>query len=70
MRRVTIRNPKSLKTAKARMFDVLVDDEEVYFEVKSKGSENAVIALTEVMDQLNAKGIWLRKRKATRTING
>ena len=33
------------------MLDLLVDDDEVYFEVKAKNNENEVIALADVMKQ-------------------
>ena len=44
MRKITIRNLKSEKAAKPRLFDAIVDGNEVFFEVKaSKG--NAVVQL-------------------------
>jgi len=51
MKRITIRNLRSPKSAKPRVFDLLVDDDEVYFEVKAKNNENEVIALADVMKQ-------------------
>ena len=51
MKRITIRNLLSPKAAKPRVFDLLVDDDEVYFEVKAKNNENEVIALADVMKQ-------------------
>jgi len=52
MRKITIRNLKSEKAAKPRLFDAIVDGNEVFFEVKaSKGNE--IIALSDIMDQIS-----------------
>lgn len=52
MQRVIIRNTKSSKTVKPRVFDALIDNGEVFFEVKNaKNSE--VISLSDVLKQIN-----------------
>lgn len=52
MRRITIRNLKSQKTAKPRVFDVIIDGNEIYFDVKVGNKGNEVIALSDIMDQI------------------
>jgi len=37
---------------KPRVFDLIVDDDEVYFEVKSKKKESTVISLADVINQI------------------
>ena len=54
MRRITIRNLKSQKATKPRVFDAIVDGNEVYFEVKVGNKGNEVIALTDVMKQISS----------------
>jgi len=53
MKRVPIRNPKSKKKVKPRVFDALIDEDKVDLEVKNdKGNE--VIALQDVLQQIEA----------------
>ena len=54
MRRIAIRNLKSEKTAKPRVFDAIIDGEEVFLEVKVGNRGNEVIALADVMDQISS----------------
>ena len=61
MRRITIRNLKSQKTVKPHVFDVLVDEDEVFFEVKTKSNENEIIALTDIIEQISSSGSRPRK---------
>lgn len=51
MQRIVIRSAKSKKSVKPRVFDALVDGDDVYLEVKNKkGSE--IIALSDVLTQI------------------
>ncbi|MEA4896863.1 MAG: hypothetical protein VB115_01330 [Christensenellaceae bacterium] len=52
MKRITIRNLKSQKAAKPRVFDAIVDGNEIYFDVKVGNKGNEVIALSDIMDQI------------------
>lgn len=52
MRRITIRNLKSQKAAKPRVFDAIIDGNEIYFDVKVGKKGNEVIALSDIMDQI------------------
>ena len=54
MKRITIRNLKSQKAAKPRIFDVLVDGDEVFFEVKNGHKGNEIITLSDIMDQISS----------------
>ena len=54
MRRITIRNLRSQDAAKPRVFDALIDGDEVYLEVKSKNKGNEIIALHDVLEQIAA----------------
>jgi len=63
MRRVVIRNLKNPRPIKPRLFDVLVDGEEVYFEVKAKPGRSEIIALKDVMEQISSSD-----PKATRRV--
>ena len=54
MRRIAIRNPRSQGTVKPRVFDALIDGEEVYLEVKSKNKGSEIIALHDVLEQIAA----------------
>ena len=49
MRRVVIRNHKNPKPVKPRLFDALVDGDDVYFEIKAKQSGSEIIALKDIM---------------------
>ena len=53
MRRVVIRNLKNPKPAKPRLFDALVDGDDVYFEIKAKASGSEVIALKDILEQIS-----------------
>ena len=53
MHRYTIRNLNSRKAVKPHVFDVVYDGEEFYFEVKVRDSENEVVSLTHVIDQIS-----------------
>ena len=52
MRRITIRNLKSQKAAKPRVFDAIIDGSVIYFDVKVGNKGNEVIALSDLMDQI------------------
>jgi len=52
MRRITIRNLRSLKPVKPHLFDVIVDDNDIYFEIKCKNHENELVPLGDVLDQI------------------
>lgn len=52
MKRITIRNLKSQKSAKPRVFDAIIDGNEIYFDVKVGNKGNEVIALSDIMDQI------------------
>jgi len=52
MRRVTIRNLKSLKPVKPRLFDAIVDKDEVYIEIKNKKQESEIISLEDIYEQI------------------
>ncbi len=54
MKRITIRNLKSQKAAKPRVFDAIVDGDEIYFDVKVGNKGNEVIALSDIMDQISS----------------
>ena len=54
MRRIAIRNPRSQGTVKPRVFDALIDGDDVYLEVKSKNKANEIIALNDVLEQIAA----------------
>ena len=52
MKRITIRNLKSQKAAKPRVFDAIIDGNEIYFDVKVGNKGNEVIALSDIMEQI------------------
>ena len=55
MKRITIRNLKSQKAAKPRVFDAIVDDDgEIHFDVKVGNKGNEVVALSDIMDQISS----------------
>jgi len=54
MRRVVIRNHKNPKPVKPRLFDALVDGDDVYFEIKAKPSGSEIIALKDIMEQISS----------------
>ena len=49
--RQPIRNTDSIKTAKPRVFDAIIDENEVYLEVKN-ARQIELIRLTEVLRQI------------------
>lgn len=49
--RQPIRNTSSAKVAKPRVFDALIDDDEVYLEVKN-AKQREIIRLTDVLRQV------------------
>lgn len=51
MQRIVIRNTKSQKPVKPRVFDALVDGKDIYFEVKNS-KNNEIIALSDVLKQI------------------
>lgn len=51
MQRIVIRNTKSKKSVKPRVFDALVDGDEVYLEVKNK-KDSEIISLSDVLTQI------------------
>ena len=51
MQRVVIRNLRSDRKVKPRVFDALVDGDEISFEIKN-GKNNEVILLSDVMEQI------------------
>lgn len=55
MRRVIIRNRKNPNPVKPRLFDALIDGDDVYFELKAKTSGNEIIALQFVLSRLNVQ---------------
>lgn len=59
MQRLTIRNLKSPKPVKPRVFDVLIDNDEVYFEIKIGQKGNEVIALSDIMEQILT--LWIQR---------
>ena len=63
MRRITIRNLKSPRAVKPHVFDVLVDENEVYFEVKARNNKNEIIALTDVMVQITPSAVRSRTHR-------
>lgn len=52
MKRITIRNLKSQKAAKPRVFDAIINGNEIYFDVKVGNKGNEIIALSDIMDQI------------------
>jgi len=54
MHRIAIRNLRSKKTAKPRLFDAIIDGKEVFLEVKVGNRGNEVIALADVIDQISS----------------
>lgn len=56
MKRITIRNLKSQKAAKPRVFDAIIDGNEIYFDVKVGNKGNEVIALSDIMEQIASAG--------------
>ena len=59
MQRLTIRTLKSPKPVKPRVFDVLIDNDEVYFEIKIGQKGNEVIALSDIMEQILT--LWIQR---------
>ena len=53
MRRVVIRDLKNTRKVKPRLFDALVDGDDVYFEIKAKTNGSEIIALKDVMEQIS-----------------
>ncbi|MDY2990629.1 MAG: hypothetical protein SOR91_04050 [Hornefia butyriciproducens] len=51
MQRVVIRNLRSDRKVKPRVFDALVEDNVISFEIKN-GKNNEVIPLTDVLEQI------------------
>ena len=51
MQRVVIRNLRSDRKVKPRVFDALVEDNEISFEIKN-GKNNEVRPLSDVLDQI------------------
>ena len=49
--RQPIRNTSSSKDAKPRVFDALIDDDEVYLEVKN-AKQREIVRLTDVLRQI------------------
>ena len=52
MKRISIRNMKSKKAAKPRICDAIIDGDEIYLEIKSKNSENEIVAISDIMKQI------------------
>ncbi len=52
MRRVIIRNLKSSKQNKPRLFDALIDGDKVFFEIKNARRESEMVELMDVIKQL------------------
>jgi hypothetical protein len=44
----------SEKAAKPRMFDVLVDENEVYVEIKHRSRGNEIIAISDIVKQIKS----------------
>ena len=57
MKRITIRNLKSVRKRKPRVFDVLIDGEKVYLEVKTGKDESELIPISDVLEQIKAATI-------------
>ena len=55
MRRITIRNLRSHEPVKPRIFDVIVDGNEVYIKIKGKNT-NTVVSLRDAMEQITEPG--------------
>lgn len=51
MQRVVIRNLRSDRKVKPRVFDALVEDNKISFEIKN-GKNNEVIPLSDVLEQI------------------
>ena len=49
--RQPIRNPSSNKDTKPRVFDALIEDDEVYLEVKN-AKQREIVRLTDVLRQI------------------
>jgi len=52
MRRVVIRNPKNPNPVKPRLFDVLIDDDDIFVEIKAKTNGSEIIALSDIVEQI------------------
>ena len=65
MKRITIRNLKSQKSAKPRVFDAIIDGSEIYFDVKVGNKGNEVIALSDILDQI-ASADWEEAQRLQR----
>jgi len=70
MHKITIRNLKSPKPVKPHLFNVLIDDGEVYLEIKAQNKENEIISLVDIKDQVMSsapKGISCVGKKIENT---
>ena len=52
MRRIAIRNLRSPKPVKPRLFDLVMDGKDSYLEIKNKNNENDVVYIKDVFDQI------------------
>ena len=54
MRRITIRNLRSQRNAKPRIFDAIIDGNHIFFEIKSGSRGTEIIALDDIFEQIAA----------------
>jgi len=54
MHRIVIRNLRNPRKIKPRLFDALIDGDDVYFEIKAKTSGSEIIALKDIMEQISS----------------
>ena len=54
MIKLPIRNNKSTKEVKPRVFDALIDGNDIYLEVKYSKKSSEIIALIDVLKQIEA----------------
>jgi len=52
--KLPIRNNKSTKEVKPRVFDALIDGNDIYLEVKYSKKSSEIIALIDVLKQIEA----------------
>jgi hypothetical protein len=52
MKRIAIRNKRSLKSKNPRVFDALIDGEEVYLEVLTSKTDKERIPISDVLEQI------------------
>lgn len=53
MKRYKIRNPNSLQETKPRVFDIILEDDQVFFEVKQEKRRERV-SFEDVIEQIKA----------------